>query len=66
MLVALGPSLQMLDNRPVTPEEREAAGPAVAHEATMLALMLSNACLVHKLGRAVQLVRGLGGGLHVV
>lgn len=43
--------------RPVTAEERAAAEGAVAHEATMLALMLSNACLVHKLGRAVQLVR---------
>lgn len=53
----LGPSLAVLDNRPVSAEERAAAPGAVAHEATMLALMFSNACLVHKLGRAVQLVR---------
>ncbi len=43
--------------RPVSAEERAAAAGAVAHEATLLALMLSNACLVHKLGRSVQLVR---------
>lgn len=70
----LGPSLAVLDNRTVTAEERAAAPGAVGHEATMLALMLSNACLVHKLGRAVQLVRqhcelqaavlgGRGGGV---
>ncbi|KAL4442948.1 hypothetical protein ABPG77_008439 [Micractinium sp. CCAP 211/92] len=53
----LGPTLAVLDNRPVSAEERAAASGAVAHEATLLALMLSNACLVHKLGRAVQLVR---------
>lgn len=53
----LGPALAMLDNRAVTPEERGAAAGAVAHEATLLALMVANACLVHKLGRAVQLVK---------
>ena len=57
MITILGPSLAMLDNRAVSPEERRAAAGAVAHEATMLALMISNACLVHKLGRAVQLVK---------
>lgn len=56
-IATLGPSLAMLDNRPVGEEERRAAPGAVAHEATMLALMTSNACLVHKLGRAVQLVK---------
>lgn len=54
VLDLLGPSLQLLDGRPVSAEERGAAGGAVAHEATMLALMLSNACLVHKLGRWVD------------
>jgi hypothetical protein len=57
VVATLGPSLSMLDNRPVTEEERRAAAASVGHEATMLALMASNACLVHKLGRAVQLVR---------
>ena len=39
-IATLGPSLALLDNRAVTPEERAAAAGAVAHEATMLALMV--------------------------
>ena len=57
VLTMLGPSLALLDGRPVTAEERAAAGGAVAHEAMMLALMAANACLVHKLGRCVQLTK---------
>lgn len=56
-VAALGPSLAMLDNRPVSEEERRAAPAAVAHEGTVLSLMATNACLVHKLGRLVQLAR---------
>ena len=56
-IAALGPSLATLDGWPVGEEERRGAAAAVAHEATMLSLMAANACLVHKLGRAVQLVR---------
>ena len=36
----LGPQLSLLDNRAVGPEERAAAPGAVAHEATLLALMV--------------------------
>lgn len=57
VIATLGPSLAMLDNRAVGAAERRAAAAAVAHEATMLSLMTANACLVHKLGRAVQLVK---------
>eukprot|EP00887_Chlorella_sp_A99_P002813 scaffold6.g2813.t1 len=56
-IAMLGPSLQLLDNRPVTEEERTAARSAVAHEQALLALMVTNSCVVHKLGRCVQQLR---------
>lgn len=43
------PRLKSLDGVAVTPEEREAAPVAVQHEAMMLELMVSNACLLHRL-----------------
>jgi hypothetical protein len=43
--------------RAVADEERQSAPSAVAHEATLLALMTSNACLVHKLDRLMQLAK---------
>ena len=56
-IVLLGPALQVLDNRQVAEEEREAAHMSVAHEQSMLTLLLTNACVVHKLGRCVQQLR---------
>ena len=43
------PGLQMLDGRAVGPEEPQQALQALRHEGVLMALMLSNACLVHKL-----------------
>ena len=48
-VVAAVPSLRQLDGRAVTSEERHQAAMALRHEETVMALMLSNACLVHKL-----------------
>lgn len=45
------PRLQSLDGRGVTEEERERAPVLVQAEAASLAVMVSNACLVHKLVR---------------
>ena len=53
-MVAAVPSLRQLDGRAVTPEERHQAAMALRHEETVMALMLSNACLVHKLVGAEQ------------
>ena len=39
----------MLDGRAVGPEEPQQAVQALRHEEVLMALMLSNACLVHKL-----------------
>jgi hypothetical protein len=50
-------SLHTLDGRPVGPEERPAAGGVCAVEAALLAAAVANACLVHQLGRGVQLLR---------
>jgi hypothetical protein len=57
VIAAVGPSLQWLDGRAVTPEERRAAGDVVAQEAQLLRCMVGNACLVHALGRAVQVAQ---------
>lgn len=43
------PGLHMLDGRAVGPEEPQQALQALRHEEVLMALMLSNACLVHKL-----------------
>ncbi|KAK9832989.1 hypothetical protein WJX74_003695 [Apatococcus lobatus] len=51
------PGLQILDGKAVSQAERTAAQGVVQHEGAMLAVMLSSACLCHKLGRAVQMVR---------
>ncbi|KAK9851665.1 hypothetical protein WJX84_000831 [Apatococcus fuscideae] len=51
------PGLQMLDGKAVSLAERETAQGVVQHEGAMLAVMLSSACLCHKLGRAVQMER---------
>ena len=45
------PGLQMLDGRAVAPEEPQQAVQALRHEEVLMGLMLSNACLVHKLVR---------------
>lgn len=43
------PGLRMLDGQDVTSAELEAAVGIVRHEAAVMALMLANACLAHKL-----------------
>jgi hypothetical protein len=48
-VLALLPRLLSLDGRAVTAEERARAAVAVQAEAACTAVMLSNACLVHKL-----------------
>lgn len=53
-VVAAVPSLRQLDGKAVTSEERHQAAMALRHEETVMALMLSNACLVHKLVGAEQ------------
>ncbi|KAK9857169.1 hypothetical protein WJX84_001866 [Apatococcus fuscideae] len=50
-------ALSILDGKAVSQAERTAAQGVVQHEGAMLAVMLSSACLCHKLGRAVQMVR---------
>ena len=45
------PSLQMLDGKAVSEAEKDAAKGVVQHEGAMLAVMLSSACLCHKLVR---------------
>ncbi|KAL3153975.1 hypothetical protein ABBQ32_013531 [Trebouxia sp. C0010 RCD-2024] len=56
-VVAKLPALQMLDGRAVRPEEPQHALQALRHEEVLMALMLTNACLVHKLSMAVQMQR---------
>ncbi len=46
------PSLQTLDGKAVNQAERDVAQGVVQHEGAMLAVMLSSACLCHKLVRA--------------
>ncbi len=48
MLLAL-PGLRSLDGRPVTDEERAAAPSAVAAEEATMAVLIRNACEVHKM-----------------
>ena len=48
-VLALIPSLSSLDGRVVTEEERHMASRVVEHEAARLAIMVSNACTVHKM-----------------
>ncbi len=48
-IVAHLPGLQMLDGRAVGPEEPQQAVQALRHQEVLTALMLTNACLVHKL-----------------
>ena len=43
------PGLQMLDGRAVGQQEPEQAVQALRHEEVLTALMLTNACLVHKM-----------------
>lgn len=45
------PALQLLDGKAVGPDEPQQALQALRHEGVLMALMLSNACLVHKLVR---------------
>lgn len=54
-IVAHLPGLQMLDGRAVGPEESQQAVQALRHQAVLMALMLTNACLVHKLVRTQRL-----------
>ena len=56
-VIALLPTLRELDGRAVTPAERAAAAAAVRAEAAGLAVMLGNACLVHKLAHAARVLR---------
>jgi hypothetical protein len=48
-IVAHLPGLQMLDGRAVGPDELQQAMQALRHQEVLMALMLTNACLVHKL-----------------
>jgi len=48
------PQLRTLDGKAVTEEEVARAHGAVFQEASTLAVMVSNACLVHKLSRTAQ------------
>lgn len=57
VLHLLGPSVQTLDNSPVSAAEFHSAANCVTLEATVMPLMVSNACLEHKLGKVVQLTR---------
>ena len=43
------PGLRMLDSRPVLEEERVSAPIVVQQEGMRMAVMLSNACTVHKM-----------------
>lgn len=43
------PGLTSLDGMGVDAEERKASALALRHERTVMALMLSNSCLLHKL-----------------
>lgn len=57
------PQLQQLDGVVVRPRDREAAAAAVKQEESCMALMVSNACVVHKLvrqGGGWQGGRGMG------
>eukprot|EP00879_Flechtneria_rotunda_P031942 GHRR01035063.1.p1 GENE.GHRR01035063.1~~GHRR01035063.1.p1 ORF type:complete len:287 (+),score=83.59 GHRR01035063.1:224-1084(+) len=48
-VVQLLPKLQVLDGIQVTAADRQRAAAAVQHEAACMAVMLSNACMAHKL-----------------
>ena len=48
-IVAHLPGLQMLDGRAVGPDEPQQAMQALRHQEMLMALMLTSACLVHKL-----------------
>ena len=43
------PGLQVLDGRAVGPDEPQQAVQALRHQQVVMSLMLTNACLVHKL-----------------
>ncbi|EFJ41501.1 hypothetical protein VOLCADRAFT_98490 [Volvox carteri f. nagariensis] len=53
VLLAL-PGLKSLDGRPITEEERAGAPAAVAAEEATMAVLLRNACEVHKMASVVQ------------
>jgi len=53
-VLVLLPQLRTLDGKAVTEEEVARAHGAVFQEASTLAVMVSNACLVHKLSRTAQ------------
>ncbi|GLI67412.1 hypothetical protein VaNZ11_011607 [Volvox africanus] len=48
------PNLKSLDGRPITDEERSAAPAAVAAEEATMAVLMRNACEVHKMASVVQ------------
>ncbi|GIL82713.1 hypothetical protein Vretifemale_11546, partial [Volvox reticuliferus] len=48
------PNLKSLDGRPITDDERAAAPAAVAAEEATMAVLLRNACEVHKMASVVQ------------
>ncbi|GIL55169.1 hypothetical protein Vafri_10769 [Volvox africanus] len=48
------PNLKSLDGRPITDEERAAAPAAVAAEEATMAVLMRNACEVHKMASVVQ------------
>ncbi|DBA99529.1 TPA: hypothetical protein ACH3X3_012111 [Trebouxia sp. C0006] len=56
-IVAHLPGLQMLDGRAIGPDEPQQAVQALRHQEVLMALMLTSACLVHKLSIAVQMQR---------
>lgn len=50
-VMQLLPRLQMLDGQGISGQDRQRAGAALKQEAACMAVMLSNACMVHKLVR---------------
>lgn len=55
-VLVLLPKLNVLDGRPVTPEELAKAQTTVYQENSTIAVMVGNACLVHKLSHTAQLL----------
>ncbi|WIA22151.1 hypothetical protein OEZ85_004487 [Tetradesmus obliquus] len=56
-LMQLLPRLQMLDGQGISGQDRQRAGAALKQEAACMAVMLSNACMVHKLARTAELLQ---------
>lgn len=48
-VIQMLPKLQMLDGQGISSQDRQRAAAAMAQEAACMAVMVSNACMVHKL-----------------